>query len=717
MIKFESVCVEVSDGREKRLIIDDLSITLPNRGLIGLIGNSGSGKSTIFNLISHEIVKTSGKIYVNNYDFDTISENDVNVLKKNVVSYISQEAELYNDLTFEENVNVVLAISGIKKEDVLEEYEKYLKLLGLEKLVNEKISNLSGGERQRLAIFINVLRKTKILLSDEPTSSLDDKNSRIVLSALKEISKDKLVIVSSHNVSLLKEYTNAYFTLEYGHIVENTVENIENNEIVSILDKKPYNFYMVGKKLLYHQKFRRFFSSLMLTLSMIFMITTLFNVSFNKYDFMSYAYNKYRENYIVLSDNYSLSDNTLKSLDVKGLKNKHDYYYNCNIVTYDDVFSNKKENAFIRNVIIDTTLKDNDIMITDFLYNEMIEHDMTSLKVRDINLNIINKIPTEYKKYQNLDGENKSVYRNYPLLSFYNAVMNKNTFDSLKKGVLGTFIYNDEMVKTYNINTFEAEYSLITGNETLGKYEIGVDVRFLWLISDNHMDNYEEYIGKTVNISIGDKSYEFTIKMIFAGDNNAQVYFSNSFLKDMSLDVSDAMPSFKVSSSKEMKKVIEYAKNKDLELINPYTSDIESTANQYLGTKKVSKYILLISTLLFISITIYLNVTLIKSNSRSIGILKRYGCSRRYISKLLLVDGLTITFITIVLSIASYVTYYVLNNQAIIYNTIFGKYTLPSHWWITIIFAFVVLIVELFSLMININLLKKKDNKKLLKSF
>ena len=719
MIKFESVNVEVADGREKRLIIDDLNITLPSECLIGLIGNSGSGKSTIFNLISHEIIKTSGKIYVNNYDFDTLTENDENILRRDVVSYISQDAELYNDLTFSENVLVVLAISGIKLEDVLDKYEKYIKLLGLEKLVNERISNLSGGERQRLAIFINVLRDTKIILSDEPTSSLDDKNSHIVLNALKEISKDKLVIVSSHNVSLLKEYTNLYFTLEYGHIVENTIQNIdvENKVLSPLVDKKPYDFYMVGKKILYHQIFRRLFSVFMLTLSMIFVIVTLFNVSFNEYDFMYCAYSKYDENYIVLSDNYSLSDNTLKSLDIKGFNNKYDYYYNCNIVTYDDVFSDKKENAFIKNVIIDTTLNDNDIMITDYLYNELIENDITTLKIRDINLNIVKKIPTEYKRYNEFDGDKKSIYMTYPTLSFYNAVMNKNTFEALRKGALKSFIYNEESVKVHNINTFD-QYSLVVGQTRLDKYEIGVDPRFLYLVyGSEYTGNDEDYIDKSVNLSINNQNYEFTIKMVFTGDNNAHVYFSNSFLSDMTIDVGASMPSFKVNSSKDIKRIIEYAKNNDYELINPYTDDINSTSNEYLTTKKISMYILLLSTLLFMSITIYLNVTLINYNRRSIGILRRYGCSRRYISKLLLIDGLSITLITIVLSIISYIAYYVLNNQAIEYNTIFSKYILPSHWWITIVFAVVVIGVELITLWININLLKKKDNKKLLRSF
>ena len=719
MIKFENVSVEVADGRSKREIVSNLNIVFPNKGLIGLIGNSGSGKSTIFNLISHEISKTKGKIFVCGYDFDNINEKDENQLRNSVVSYISQDVELYNNLTSSENIDIILSVCGISKESIGSRYNKYIKLLGLEDLIDEKVSNLSGGERQRLAIFVNVLRDARIILSDEPTSALDDNNSHIVLNALKEIAKDRLVIVSSHNVSLLKEYTNEYIVVEYGKIIENNINCFKEAECELIEYKKPYNLYMVGKKLLYHQRFRRIFSTIMLVFSMILTIIGLYNVSFDKYDYMYNAYDNNMD-YFVVSNTYSISDNTLELSDVKGINNTFDYYYGCNIITYDDIFGNGSEKAFAKNVIIDNTLSDYDVMITDFMHDEMTNKDIFNLIFDGNEFHITKIIKTNYKKYESFNDDKQALYEDFADLSFYNMFMNKNTFEIIRNQHLRKFEYKNNLCKANKINTLD-ETTLITGDNALDQYDIVVTPRFIYLAFGIVDSNLDIYLNKTVNLNVSNTEYEFTIKGICTGlsSGKPEVYFSNEFIENTNVyyEVDNPMPAVRITSGNQLKSIMGYADDNNYELINPYNDDVNSTVDEYQSLKKISAYILIVGLILFVSITIFLNVTLIKNNNRAIGILRRYGCSRSYISKMLLIDGLTLIISTMLVAMISYVVYFILNNKAIINNTIFDSYTLPLNWWISIIFIILVIAIELISLMSNIYLLHKKDNRTLLKEF
>ncbi len=176
--------------------LDSIDLDIKNRGLYLIYGQSGSGKSTLLNLLAEFEKQTEGTIE------RCCSSNEIGV--------VFQSSNLLEDLTVKEN----LLIFGFS----LEVIEENLSKVNLLDKLNEKVKVLSGGEKQRLSIVRAVLKDIQVLLLDEPTGNLDEINSLIVFDLLKELSKELLVIVVSHNYELASKYADCEICLEGGKL-------------------------------------------------------------------------------------------------------------------------------------------------------------------------------------------------------------------------------------------------------------------------------------------------------------------------------------------------------------------------------------------------------------------------------------------------------------------------------------------------------------------
>ena len=367
MILFDNVSVAYDNDRLKTAIVKNLTFKLPSRGLIALEGKSGSGKSTIFNLISHEILKTSGKIKVAGYDYDTITNKDIDIIRKNIVGYIYQDNQLFNHLKVIDNIKVILNVSGILFKNCVENFEKYSNLLKINDLMELEVSKLSGGEKERVAILITILRNTKIVLADEPTASLDLENATIVVDTLKELSKDRLVLVSTHDIELIEKYTDQYIKLSYGEILELNVSYFESS-YEAIKNTKTLNTLKISHQMFSKQLVRKVVFTIVLMISMCFVVVGLYNVmvDMNNLEFKSY---KSFCDYYVVSNESAIEYNTFDITSEKANKFKKytKFYYDLDLITYADLVEGDSENSScIQNYIINNDLKDNDIIITDY---------------------------------------------------------------------------------------------------------------------------------------------------------------------------------------------------------------------------------------------------------------------------------------------------------------------------------------------------------------
>ena len=176
------------------IALDNINLSFPNNGLIFILGPSGSGKTTLLNLLGGIDQSTEGKIF---YDGKNLLELSMEDYRRNIVSFVFQEFNLIPNLNVYDNISLVTSKNEKNEKDKL--VEDILLRLGLDGYQKRRIQELSGGQKQRIAIGRALAKGCKILLCDEPTGNLDSKSSKEIFEILKNISKEKLVIVNSHN--------------------------------------------------------------------------------------------------------------------------------------------------------------------------------------------------------------------------------------------------------------------------------------------------------------------------------------------------------------------------------------------------------------------------------------------------------------------------------------------------------------------------------------
>lgn len=227
--------IDINKNYEDVKALCSINCEFPNKGMIGLVGESGSGKSTFVNLLSGLDIEYEGQIVVDNVDIKSMTNLQRATYRNTHISYIFQDYCLFNNKTVKENIYLLKDIMNPFTE---EEYLNVIDKLGLQDKVDCYPDELSGGEQQRVSIARALLKKSDILIADEPTAALDNDNADLIFKLLKEISNDKLVIVISHNLKMINRYVDSYIKLENGRIVENTIDLIEANKIELKNDRK-----------------------------------------------------------------------------------------------------------------------------------------------------------------------------------------------------------------------------------------------------------------------------------------------------------------------------------------------------------------------------------------------------------------------------------------------------------------------------------------------
>ncbi len=187
---------------------------------IAITGESGSGKSTLLNVISGLDTYEEGEMYINGEETSHYSEEDFEEYRRKYVANIFQGFNLVNSYTVRQNVELVLLIHGFSKKVTDEKVDKIIKDVGLWEYRNKKVSKLSGGQKQRVAIARALAKETPIIVADEPTGNLDKESSKQIIKLLHEISKNKLVIIVTHNFETVEDYVTRVIRMHDGKVVE-----------------------------------------------------------------------------------------------------------------------------------------------------------------------------------------------------------------------------------------------------------------------------------------------------------------------------------------------------------------------------------------------------------------------------------------------------------------------------------------------------------------
>ncbi len=235
--------------RNQVTAIDDTTLTFEDHGLVAILGNSGCGKTTLLNMIGGLDKPNSGKIFVNGKKMNGLFSGRTDSIRNKNIGYIFQNYHLVDDMTVFDNVALPLRMLGLRKKDKLKENVYYaLEKVGLYRYRNRPATALSGGERQRVGIARAIVKNPKIIIADEPTGNLDSGNSLEVMNIIKTISKEKLVILVTHERELAEFYADRVI-----EIVDGKVVNDYKNERDEALDYRIDN-HIYLKDMPVHEK-------------------------------------------------------------------------------------------------------------------------------------------------------------------------------------------------------------------------------------------------------------------------------------------------------------------------------------------------------------------------------------------------------------------------------------------------------------------------------
>ena len=241
MIKLNHIHKFFNKGKLNQIhVIDDTSLTFPEKGLVALTGPSGCGKTTLLNVIGGLDKFESGEI---NFDGQIISRyhpNEWDVLRNHHIGYIFQNYNLITDKTVYENIELSLNMAGLYDKDDIEERINYvLEAVGMYNYRRRNVQALSGGQQQRVAIARAIAKNPKVILADEPTGNLDANNTFEIMSIIKKISQTVLVILVTHEKSMVDFYADTVVEISDGKIV-NQYDNSGNRSFEHIDERNIY---------------------------------------------------------------------------------------------------------------------------------------------------------------------------------------------------------------------------------------------------------------------------------------------------------------------------------------------------------------------------------------------------------------------------------------------------------------------------------------------
>ena len=202
--------------------LNDVTLQFRTNEFVSILGPSGSGKTTLLNIIGGLDRYDSGDLIINHKSTKNYKENDWNAYRNNCIGFIFQNYNLINHISILENVEMGMTLSGVSNKIKRKRALDALDRVGLSEHSHKKPNQLSGGQMQRVAIARALANNPDIILADEPTGALDTKTSEQIMELIKEISKDKLVIMVTHNRELAEKYSTRIVELKDGKLISDS---------------------------------------------------------------------------------------------------------------------------------------------------------------------------------------------------------------------------------------------------------------------------------------------------------------------------------------------------------------------------------------------------------------------------------------------------------------------------------------------------------------
>lgn len=222
MLQIKNVCKEYKTGNLVQKALDNVSLNLRDNEFVAILGPSGSGKTTLLNIIGGLDRYDKGDLIINEISTKNYKDRDWDSYRNHTIGFVFQSYNLIPHQTILSNVELALTISGVSKNKRRQKAMKALEQVNLANQAHKKPNQLSGGQMQRVAIARALVNDPDILLADEPTGALDSQTSMQVMELLKEVAKDRLVVMVTHNPELAEKYATRTVNLKDGVIRSDT---------------------------------------------------------------------------------------------------------------------------------------------------------------------------------------------------------------------------------------------------------------------------------------------------------------------------------------------------------------------------------------------------------------------------------------------------------------------------------------------------------------
>lgn len=228
MIKLTNLNKYYKSGQGTYHALRDINLELPDKGLVFIVGKSGSGKSTLLNVIGGIDSYDSGELIIDDVNTKSFNDRDYNTYRNTYIGFIFQEFNVIKTLSVYDNIALSLELHHLSIKENHQKIMDLIERVGLKGKEKRKMNEISGGERQRVAIARALIKEPKVIIADEPTGNLDSKNRDIVMDILKDLSKDRLVLIVTHDKEIATQHGDRLITVKDGSIINDETTHQEH---------------------------------------------------------------------------------------------------------------------------------------------------------------------------------------------------------------------------------------------------------------------------------------------------------------------------------------------------------------------------------------------------------------------------------------------------------------------------------------------------------
>ncbi len=545
MLKLKNIKKIYKTDSLTQVALDDISLNFRKNEFVTILGPSGSGKTTLLNIIGGLDKYDSGDLIINNKSTSKFKDKQWDAYRNSLIGFIFQNYNLITHISVYKNVELALTLNGVKKSEKKKIIKDALQKVGLEKHANKKPNELSGGQMQRVAIARALVNNPDIILADEPTGALDSKTSIQIMDLIKEISKDKLVIMVTHNDELAKKYSNRIINIKDGKIIRdsNPLDNFDDKEEKFKIKKTKMSFSSALQLSLNNIKTKKgrtfltaFASSIgIIGIALILSISNGFNKQINDYEKNTMSTFPITINELVST----MTEEEIKD-NSAAFSGNYDYPKEDVLFSYDSSLNKKVHKNIITNNYVNYIKNINQNYLSTISY------------YRTTNFNLITSNDVEYKTFDNsslyfselpIDLNNKSylkdnydlLYGNYPkgLHDVVLIVDNKNRIDQNLLDIL--FVDKTKNKISYD-SIVGREFKLISNDDFYSKINDNLYIKNK--VDKNMYDNKNNITLKIVGIVRGKKDNKLASIMnamseSVGNNSTCKIGYSNELINEI----------------------------------------------------------------------------------------------------------------------------------------------------------------------------------------